>query len=118
MTKKGTVELKVTLGNEQLLTEINEKFGLETEEIGNWVRTRLILNEFRDRRFGRVDNLDQQVAEYLKHSSDDFNDQKLAQNGDLGEILEEVQNQLRKQIKIDLEDWLKQQKNSSYIRKL
>ena len=115
---KVDVELKVTLGNERLLTEINEKFGLETEEIGNWVRTRLILNEFRDRRFGRVDNLDQQVAEYLKHSSDDFNDQKLAQNGDFGGILEEVQNQLRKQIKIDLEDWLKQQKNSSYIRKL
>ena len=115
---KVDVELKVILGDEHLLTEINEKFGLETEEIRNWVRTRLILNEFRDRRFGRVDNLDQQVVEYLKHSSRDLNDQKLAKNGDFGDILEEVQNQLRKQIKIDLEDWLKQQKNSSYIRKL
>ena len=115
---KVDVELKVILGDEHLLTEINEKFGLETEEIRDWVRTRLILNEFRDRRFGRVDNLDQQVVEYLKHSSRDLNDQKLAKNGDFGDILEEVQNQLRKQIKIDLEDWLKQQKNSSYIRKL
>ena len=115
---KVDVELKATLGDEKLLTEINKKFGLETEEIRDWVRTRLILNEFRDRRFGRVDNLDQQVAEYFKLSSHDFNDQKLSQNGGVGENLEEIQNQLRKQIQIDLENWLNRQKNSSYIRKL
>ena len=84
---KVDVELKATLGDEKLLTEINKKFGLETEEIRDWVRTRLILNEFRDRRFGRVDNLDQQVAEYFKLSFHDFNDQKLSQNGGWEKIL-------------------------------
>ena len=40
-TKVG-VELKAILGDEKLLQEINKKLGLETEEIKEWLRTRLI----------------------------------------------------------------------------
>ncbi len=115
---KVDVELKATLGDEKLLQEINKKLGLETEEIRDWLRTRLILNEFRDRRFGRVDNLEQQATEYLRHHPNEFYDQKLARKRSFEEVLEEIQNRLRTQIEIDLEEWLTQQRNSSYIRKL
>jgi len=115
---KVDVELKATLGDEKLLQEINKKLSLETEEIREWLRTRLILNEFRDRRFGRVDNLEQQATEYLRHHPNEFYDQKLVRKRSFEEVLEEIQNRLRTQIAVDLEEWLTRQRNSSYIRKL
>ena len=115
---KVDVELKTALGNEKLLKTINEKLGLETEEIRGWLRTRLILSEFRDRRFGRVDNLRQQAAEYYRYRSNEFYDQKLSRGKSSEEVLEEIQNRLRNQIEVDLVEWLKQQRSSSYIRKL
>jgi hypothetical protein len=115
---KVDVELKATLGDEKLLQEINKKLSLETEEIREWLRTRLILNEFRDRRFGRVDNLEQQATEYLRHHPNEFYDQKLVRKRSFEEVLEEIKNRLRTQIEVDLKEWLTQQRNSSYIRKL
>ena len=117
---KGKIdeELKATLNNEILLKEINQKFGLEVEEIREWLRTKLILNEFRDRRFGRTDNLKQQAAEYYSHHPNEFYDQKLSRKRSFEEVLQEIQNRLRNQINIDLEEWLKQQRSSSYILKL
>ncbi len=117
---KGKIdeELKATLNNEILLKEINQKFGLEVEEIREWLRTKLILNEFRDRRFGRTDNLKQQATEYYSHHPNEFYDQKLSRKRSFEEVLQEIQNRLRNQINIDLEEWLKQQRSSSYILKL
>jgi len=78
------------------------------EELKATLNNEILLKEI-NQKFG---------TEYYSHHPNEFYDQKLSRKRSFEEVLQEIQNRLRNQINIDLEEWLKQQRSSSYILKL